>query len=223
MKKLKIIALLICLCAGFTFAEEYYWPRSYYVSAGFGAQVSKGDFNERAITGKDSAGVKGDIHPPALEFVATPDLMVGVNLGAFSLGLGFQYWTSEQVMAGFPDESYRQDTRIWRASLEVTYNLFWPDFFQIGLGLGYSYSSVKAENAAIFGTDAYDAEFMGSAVAFIANIHYYITDHLSMVPALKFYENWFKNVHCSRIDNNDLDPYLWQTFVLATVSIQYQF
>ena len=171
MKKLKIIALLICLCAGFTFAEEYYWPRSYYVSAGFGAQVSKGDFNERAISGTDSAGVKGYIHPPALEFVATPDLMVGVNLGAFSLGLGFQYWTSEQVMAGFPDESYRQDTRIWRASLEVTYNLFWPDFFQIGLGLGYSYSSVKAENAAIFGTDAYDADFMGSAVAFIANIH----------------------------------------------------
>jgi hypothetical protein len=105
MKKLKIIALLICLCAGFTFAEEYYWPRSYYVSAGFGAQVSKGDFNERAISGTDSAGVKGYIHPPALEFVATPDLMVGVNLGAFSLGLGFQYWTSEQVMAGFPDES----------------------------------------------------------------------------------------------------------------------
>ena len=77
--------------------------------------------------------------------------------------------------------------------------------------------------AELLGTDAYDAEFMGSAVAFIANIHYYITDHLSMVPALKLYENWFKNVHCSRIDNNDLDPYLWQTFVLATVSIQYQF
>ena len=75
----------------------------------------------------------------------------------------------------------------------------------------------------MFGTDVYDAEFMGSAVAFIANVHYYITENIAMVPALKFYESWFKNVHCSRIDNNDLDPYLWQTFVLATVSIQYQF
>lgn len=224
MKKIKVIALLICLLAGFTFAEEYYWPRSYFISAGFGAQVSKGDFNERAISGKDSAGIKGDIHPPALEFIATPDFMVGVNLGAFTLGLGFQYWNSEQVIAGFPDESYKQDTRIWRAGIEFTYNLFWPDFFQIGLGAGYSYSSVKSENSAVFNnTDIYNVEFMGSAVAFIANIHYYITDNIAMVPAIKIYENWFKNVHCSRVDNNDLDPYLWQTFVLATVSLQYQF
>lgn len=223
MKKLKIIALLICLLAGLTFAEDYYWPRSYYVSAGFGAIVSKGDFNERAITGKDTAGVEGKIHPPALEFFASPDLMLGVNLGAFSFGLGLQYWKSEQVLADFLDDSYKQDTRIWRASLEVTYNLFYPDFFQIGLGLGYSYSSVKSNNAALFQDGIYDAEFMGSAVALITNLHYYITDNLAMVPSIKIYENWFKNVHCSRVDNNDLDPYLWQTFILAAVSVQYQF
>ena len=57
MKKLKVIALLVCLLAGFTFAEDYYWPRTYYVSAGFGAQVSKGDFNDRVLTGKDTAGI----------------------------------------------------------------------------------------------------------------------------------------------------------------------
>ena len=77
--------------------------------------------------------------------------------------------------------------------------------------------------ALVLSVREYFAHRFEHAEAFIANIHYYITDHLSMVPALKFYENWFKNVHCSRIDNNDLDPYLWQTFVLATVSIQYQF
>ena len=223
MNRLKIIALLFCLCASFSFAEEYYWPRTYYVSAGFGAQVSKGDFNDRFVTGKDTAGVKGEIHPPALEFLATPDFMLGVNLGAFSFGLGFQYWSFEQSLAAFPDESYKQDTRIWRANLEATYNIFYPEFFQVGLGLGYSYSSVKAEDAAIFGKDVYDAEFMGSAVAFIANIHYYISDNLAMVPAIKVYESWFKNVHCSRVDNNDLDPYLWQTFIYANLSVQYQF
>ncbi len=223
MKKLKIIALFICLLAGFTFAEEYHWPRTYFVSAGFGIAASKGDFNENAISGKDSAGVKGKIHPPALEFIATPDLVLGVNLGAFSFGLGFQYWSAEQTLAGFVDESHHEDTRIWRASLEATYNFFYPEFFQVGLGLGYSFSSVKSENAALFEDKKYDAEFMGSAVALIANVHYYLYDNLAMVPTLKVYENWFKNVHCSRIDNNDLDPYLWQTFVLATVFIQYQF
>ena len=152
MKKLKAIALLICLCAGFTFAEDYYWPRTYYVSAGFGAQVSKGDFNDRVLSGKDTAGVKGDIHPPSIAFTAAPDFMVGVNLGAFTFGLGFQYWKSEQDIIGFPEDSYQQDVRIWRAGLEVTYNLFYPEFFQIGLGAGYSYSSVKSENSAFFGS-----------------------------------------------------------------------
>ena len=221
--RLKLFTLVLCLLAGLTFAEEYYWPRTYYVSAGFGAMVSKGDFNDRYIKGTDTSGVQGEIHPPALEFFAMPDIMLGVNLGAFTLGLGFQYWTSEQSLAGFPDNSYKQDTRIWRASLEVTYNIFYPDFFQVGFGLGYSYNSVKSESSALFGKDTYDTEFMGSAVAFIANIHYYFTENVAMVPAIKVYENWFKNVHCSRIDNNDLDPYLWQTTVYANVSLQYQF
>ena len=221
--KLKIITLVLCLLAGLSYAEDYYWPRTYYASLGFGAQVSKGDFNKHTVTGKDSAGIKGTVHPPAIEFVATPDIMLGVNLGAFSFGLGFQYWTSEQTLGGFLDESYKEDTRIWRFDLEVTYNLFYPEFFQVGLGVGYAYNSVKSDNAAIFAGKAYSTEFMGSAVAFIANIHYYITDNIAMVPAIKFYESWFKNIHCSRIENSDLDPYLWQTFVLATVSIQYQF
>ena len=221
--RLKLFTLLFCFCAGTVLAEEYYWPRSYFISAGMGLTVSKGDFNERIINGVDSAGVHGAIHPPALEFIATPDITVGVNLGAFTLGLDFQYWNTQEVLAGFPDESYEQDTRIWRAGVEFTYNLFYPEFFQIGLGLGYSYSSVKSQKAAIFDNDAYAAEFMGSAIAIIANIHYYITDNISMVPAIKIYENWFKNVHCSRIDNNDIDPYLWQSFIYANVAVQYQF
>ena len=222
MKKLKVIALLICLCAGFALAEEYYWPKSYYAQVGFGAVFSNGDFNERAVKGADSAGVKGKIYPPDYGFFPTPDFMLGVNLGAFSLGISFQYWSSEQPLTDYPEKG-DMDTRIWRAGLEVTYNIFYPEDFQIGLGAGYSYSNVKIKDAAIFGKDVYDADFMGSAVAFIANVHYYFSDYLAVVPAVKVYENWFKNVHCSRIDNNDLDPFLWQTFILTSVSLQYQF
>ena len=220
--KFKLIALLICLLTGLTFAEEYYWPKSYYVQAGFGTMFSNGDLNERGIKGADSASVKGKIYPPDYGFFLTPDFALGVNLGAFSIGINFQYWSSEQSLTDYPGKS-EQDTRIWRAGLEVTYNIFYPEDFQIGLGAGYSYSSVKAKNAALFGDDVYNAEFMGSAVAFLANIHYYFTDNIAIVPAVKVYENWFKNVHCKRIDNNDLDPYLWQTFVLTSVSVQYQF
>ena len=220
--KFRIIILLLCLFVGFAAAEEYYWPKSYYAQAGFGTIFSNGDLNERGIKGADSAGVKGKIYPPDYGFLLTPDFALGVNLGPFSIGINFQYWSSEQSLTDYSGKG-DQDTRMWRAGLEVTYNIFYPEDFQIGLGAGYSYSSVKAKNAAVFGEDVYDAEFMGSAVAFIANVHYYLNDNFAIVPAVKVYENWFKNVHCKRIDNNDLDPFLWQTFVLASVSVQYQF
>lgn len=225
MYKLKFIVFfaISCFFANAALAEEYYWPRTYFFSAGFGAFVSKGDFNDRAITGFDKDGVKGYIHPPAIEFTATPDFSAGVNIRQFSLALNFQYWTSSPALAGFSDESYKQDTRIWRIGFDIEYHFFWPEFFQVGVGLGYSYSSVKSKNAAFFKDDVYDAEFMGSAISFITDIRYYISDNIAMVPAIKVYEGWYKNVHCSRVDNNDLDPYLWQTFLLASVSVLVQF
>lgn len=204
-------------------ADEGYWPKSYFVEAGFGITVSKGDFNERAITIADTAGVKGKVHPPALEILATPDLTIGANIAQFTLALNFQYWTSNQTLAGFPDESFEGDSRIWRLGFEFTYNIFWPESFQIGLGGGYSYTSIKTDNSVYFGDDISSSELMGSAVGFVANLRYSITDHIAMVPAIKIYENWFKNVYSSRTENCDLDPYIWQTFVMASVSLQYTF
>lgn len=205
-------------------ADEGYWPKSYFAEVGFGIIASKGDFNERSTAITDTAGKKGLIHQPALDFLATPDLTIGANIAQFTLALNFQYWTSNQTLAGFSDESYTADSRIWRLGFEFTYNLFWPDYFQIGLGGGYSYTSINTKNSVYFQDGGIQSsELMGSAVGFIANLHYYFTDRLSMVPAIKVYENWFKNAYSGRTDNCDLDPYLWQTFVLASVSLQYTF
>lgn len=224
MKKLLLaFASIFLLLATPAIADEGYWPKSYFVSTGFGLTVSKGDFNEKAISITDTTGKKGYIHQPALEFLATPDLSIGANIAQFSLALNFQYWTSQQTLAGFPDESFEEDTRIWRLGFEFTYNLFWPDFFQAGFGAGYSYTSVRTKNSAFLGDQTYSTELMGSAIGFIANIHYYFTDNISMVPAIKIYENWFKSVNTSRTGTCDLDPYVWQTFVLASLSIQYTF
>jgi len=103
------------------------------------------------------------------------------------------------------------------------YNFFWPDFFQIGAGIGYSYTNLKTENSAYIGGKIQNSELMGSGFAFITNIHYYITDNFSMVPAIKIYENWFKAVNSKATGTLDLDPYLWQTYVMVSVGLQYQF
>lgn len=218
-----IIAMAVAVLCSSAVADEGYWPKSYFVEAGFGLAVSKGDFNEHATAIKDTAGEKGYIHQPALEFIPTPNFSVGANIAQFTLALNFQYWKSTQTLSAFTDEFHEESSRMWRLGFEFTYNLFWPDFFQVGLGGGYSYTSIKTKNSAYFEDDIINSELMGSAVSFIANLHYYITDNISMVPAIKVYENWFKNVYTSRSENCDLDPYLWQTFILASVSVQYTF
>lgn len=224
MKKfLFVLITVIGLYCSQAFADEGYWPRSYFLEAGFGIVASKGDLNEHAIKATDTLDNKVEIHPPAYSILGTPDLSIGANVGAFTLALNYQYWKSTQILAGFPTEDTEESSRIWRLGFEFTYNVFFPEFFQIGLGLGYSFTNIKTEKSAFFDGKAYSSELMGSAVAFIANIHYYISDNFAMVPAVKVYENWFKNVYTSKTETCDLDPYLWQTFVLVSVSLQFQF
>ena len=107
--------------------------------------------------------------------------------------------------------------------MEFMYNFFWPEFFQVGVGAAYSYTAVTTENSAFIGEDAHDAEVMGSGLGAIANIKYYITDNIAMVPFIKIYENWFKNVYTKESELCDLDSYMWQTFVYVGMNVQYQF
>ncbi len=218
----KLAAILILLVGISAYADDG-WPRSYFFSAGFGAVASKGDFNSRTVSIRDTSGRKEIVHAPALEFFANPDFTLGANIREFTLTFNFQIWNSEQVLNGFPDESNRENSLLWRISMEFIYNLFWPEFFQIGLGASYSYSAATTENSAFIGEDSYDAEFMGSGLGLIANLKYYITDNIAMVPFIKIYENWFKNVYTKESELCDLDSYMWQTFVFVGVSAQYQF
>ena len=149
-----------------------------------------------------------------------PEFILGVNIREFTVAVAFQYWKQQEELVKVSTE---EDTRFWRLGFEFYYNFFWPDYFQIGLGAGFSYTSVKIENSAIHGEDLRDTEFMGSALGLFANVQYYFTNEIAIVPAIKFYENWFKNVYTKDSENRDLDPYLWQTFISASISLQFQF
>ena len=218
----KLAAILILLTGISAFADDG-WARSYFVSAGFGAVVSRGDFSDRTISITDTAGRKEKVHAPDLGFLASPDFTLGANIGEFTLTFNFQIWESEQELNGFPDESVRESSLLWRSSMEFIYNLFWPEDFQVGLGAALSYSAVTTENSAFIGNDAYDAEFMGSSFGLVANAKYFFTDNIAIVPFVKVYENWFRNVYTKESELCDLDSYMWQTFVLAGLSVQFQF
>lgn len=198
-------------------------PKRFYAQAGFGLMVSKGDFNERVLVVWDKEGNKGNLHPPTLKILGSPDFVVGMNLRELTLALGFQYWNSEQKLTGYPNGAHEQDTRIMRLGLELTYNLYWPEFFQIGLGGGLSVVNVKMNDNLFFGEKTYDTDFTGVAMGLIANIRYAITDHIAMVPSLKIYENMFWTLDSDPLDDDALKSSIWQSFILVSLAVQYQF
>jgi len=217
----KVILFLILSIFTSTFAAQK--PMSIYAQAGAELTASKGDFNDRTITVKDEDGSEGTLHPATLKFLGSPFFTLGVNIKELSADVSFEYWTSGQNMTGYPDQEIERDTRIMRLGFNLIYNIYWPEFFQAGLGLGVAYTSIKSENNLFYGSKTYDVNFDGIAGVLIANLHYYVTDNIAMVPTFKFYETCFFKASSSKNNDELTDSNLWQTFVLVSVAIQYQF
>ena len=107
--------------------------------------------------------------------------------------------------------------------MEFMYNFFWPEFFQIGLGGSYSYTTLTTDNTSYIGDKVSESELMGSGIGFIGNVKYYLFDNLAIVPYMKIYENWFRNVYTEASGLCDLDSYMWQTFFFVGVDLQFNF
>ena len=176
--------------------------------------------NERAITITDSADVRYKAHSAEMAFFGTPDLSIGANIRCFSLMLDFQYWKSEEDLV---DTDVSEDTQIWRVGFEFTYNLFWPDPLQFGFGMGYSFTNLKTKKSAVSEECISASELMGSALVFVLNAHYFFNDYMAIVPSIKFHETWFKSVYTKQSGTSDLDDYLWQSFLVGGIALQFQF
>ena len=205
------------------------WPRSYYASIGIGIMANRGDFFHRNLKITDKEGFTETVNLPQNKILLTPDYNLGVNIREFSFGLSFQYWSTTGDI-----KDSKQDMSYWRFGLEATYNFFFPEYFQVGVGLGYSFSSMNIEkNASSNGKDFFDSSLKGSAVAIIANIRYYITDFFCLSPSVRFYENWYKSVNTDNSGtiefgkkNNgvkDHNSYFWQTYIAMSINAMVQF
>lgn len=229
MKKTLLTTLLLCAIfaiQSFAQDEEGFWPRSYFAGAGFAAVATRGDVNTYIITTKTDKGEKEIVHNPELNFLVWPDFFLGVDIGQFSLSANFNYWYFTDNLIGFGDVEVEARTRIWRFGIEFIYNFFWPEFFQPGFGVGYSYTSIKSDDN-VFPVDdtkqRTDAELMGSSIAFIANLRYFLTDFFVLQPSLKFYETWFGHINTENGGTADLKHKQWQTFVVMEIALVYHF
>jgi len=127
-----------------------------------------------------------------------------------------------------PAPMNEQDMRFWRFGLEATYNFFYPDFFQVGVGLGYSFSKLTTEdNVASDKGGFYNSDLNGSAIALITHIRYFITDNFGLISSLRIYENWYKSIHTKNsetVEFHDVDiSYFWQTYIAVSIGAVVQF
>jgi hypothetical protein len=199
MKKLIAVFLFLSFFTAnaFAYEDEGYWPRSYYAGLGFSAVATRGDIGNYTLNTKTEDGEKETVHLPSTNLFVSPDFILGVNIAQFSLALNYNYWYFTDNLAGFPENNVEEQIRIWRLGIEFIYNIFWPEFFQPGIGLGYAYTSIKTDNSVIPADESKektDSELMGSSIAMIFDIRYFLTDHIILVPTIKFYESWFSNL-----------------------------
>ena len=226
MKKLLLIMALLgsAVMAQPSDSDFGQWPRTYFASIGFNVIANRGDFTDHTAQIKYEDKPEQTISFPITRVLVSPDYNIGVNIREFSLAGSFQYWSMMGTIGNdYPDEIKEQKMRYWRFGAEFTYNFFYPDRFQVGLGLGYSYTSIKTNNSA-YDSKAYsNAEIMGSGIALISNMKYFLTEFFALSPSLRIYENWFKAANTRSTGTQDFDSYVWQTYVAVSINAMFQF
>lgn len=229
MKKILLAITLLC-SAIFAQPEDSdfsYWPRSYFASIGFNVIANRGDLFKRSMKITDKDGDEETVNLPITKVFIAPDYNLGVNVREFTFALSFQYWSYTGTIANLPDDLNVRDMRYWRFGLEATYNFFYPEFFQVGVGLGYSFSKLSTEKNISNAKGDFDSELNGSAVALVTQIRYFITDNFGLTSSMRIYENWYKSIHTENsgtVDFHDVDiSYYWQTYIAISIGAMVQF
>ena len=200
------------------------WPRSYFASIGFSVIANRGDFFDRTLKVTGDNDITETVNLPQTKVLMSPEYSIGVNIREFTLAATFQYWSMKVAINGLPDNITEQKMRFWRLGADFIYHFFYPEFFQVGLGLGYSFSSLNIkENATSAEKGLADSDLMGSAIALVSSVRYYITDFFCLNPTLRFYETWYKAVNTKNAGTQDLNKYIWQTYIAISMNFMVQF
>ncbi|SHK41102.1 MULTISPECIES: outer membrane beta-barrel protein [unclassified Fibrobacter] len=222
---MKKFLLAIAFLAGIVWAQPSdsdfaQWERSYYASLGFNVIANRGGLHHRHITIQDEDNYTETVNMPTAKILLSPDYNIGVNIREFTLALSFQYWTEETAIKDLPKE---QDMRYMRIGAEFTYNFFYPERFQVGVGLGYSYTNLKIEKNTTSVKGFFDTNFMGSGVAIVTNMRYYLTENFGLMPSLRVFETWYKAVNTKNSGTVDIKNYIWQTYIAVSINAMVQF
>ena len=211
MKKILLALTLLC-SAVFAQPEDSdfsYWPRSYFASISFSVIANRGDLFDRTMVLKND-GIEETVHLPNTKVLVSPDYSIGVNIREFTFSASFQYWSMRGSIPTLPEPINEQNMN-----------------FQVGVGLGYSFSKLSTENNVSNYKGYFNSELNGSAIALVSHIRYLITDNFGLISSLRIYENWYKSVYTKNSGTVEFhevgDSYYWQTYIAISIGAMVQF
>jgi hypothetical protein len=227
MKKIHILVLVL---ASLSFAGGLHIVRSHYIALGLDATFTQGDMDGKGyVETNDDEDAKERVYIPNLSSFFIPNIEIGANMNQHTIAVSFGMWNPS---VGYAEDdsslATEKEANYWRASVEYRYNFFWPEKFQLALGLAYSFARLEV-NGSVIGHDEYGSEKIGNAVhsgngiAPSFTMHYLITDNIGIDIALRYRLLSFGSV--STPDNGfcALDKSLYQHFGELGMKLFYQF
>lgn len=203
---MRLLPLLIALFSISAMAREPIVR--YSVLLGTDLVYSRGDLDgKRTLVAEGEDVVTETISLPELSpfLVYALDLRAHVDASSVSFNLGL----------GFPEMSYRdldEQGRFLRLGVEYQYHFRWPEALRPGIGLGYSFTSVRAPHASSGEYDTGFATHSGNGFDAVTSLGYYGWQHFGLEGAVRYRLAALGNVSTEANDFSELDETLWQGF-----------
>ena len=226
---MKKMLLLVLTLAALSFASGHHLVRSHYIALGLDASFTQGDMDGKGyVETNDDEDAEERVYIPNLNTFFIPNIEIGANINQHTIAVSFGMWNPSVGYAEDTSLATKKDANYWRASVEYRYNFFWPEKFQLALGLAYSFARLEVKGSVI-GHDEYGNEKTGKAIhsgngiAPSFTIHYLLTDNIGFDLALRYRFLSFGSV--STPDNGfcSLDKSLYQHFGELGAKLFYQF
>lgn len=228
MKTISRILLVVSLFAVFASAEKVIWHRSYFLALGLDASFSMGgDLTGKGYSTIGEESSKQDVYVPYLGSFVIPGVEAGVNFNQHTISISFGMWQPDVNYGKETDRFTETDANYWRFAAEYRYFFFWPEDFEVGPGLSYTFSRYSVHSAA-FGENRFGDEtresaiYSGNSFAASANLRYKLRP-FGIDVAFRYRAMFIRGASTDENGYSQLDETLWQHLFEVGAKFFYEF
>lgn len=203
---------LIFLFATYLYAGfENEWVKKYAFALGVDFAITKGDLDGISkINSGESSNAESVILPEipfVLVYAFDARALANEHSIAFNFGIAFPE---------FEHKLQNGNTRFLRLGLEYQYHFLWPEAFRIGIGAGYTFSSVRFDKGSTGGVGSEKenkfsyANFTGNSPHILVSTQYFFTENWAIEGAIRYRLLYLNQVATDLNDVSKLSEAVWQ-------------